>query len=440
MKDPRSRIEELEAELRELRAQAGEPARRPSRWALRAGLLLLVVALAVVFALGYLPRQRRESQIVEEAKERSEALPVVRVALVKRAPAVSRLILPGTTQAITEAPILARADGYLKRRYADIGDRVQAGQLLAEIEAPELDQQALQARAAVGQAKAALEQAQANYDQARSNEDLARVTAARWANLLKRGVVSRQENDQLQANYKVQAAGVVAASKSLEAARSNIAAAEANLARLEDLRGYLKVLAPFAGIVTMRSVDAGTLVTSGNTLLFRVAQTGLLRTYVNVPQVHAASIRSGMPAILSLADRPGVRYSGTVSRAANALDPATRTMLAEIQVPNPDGSLLPGMYVQVSLEATRKDPPLLLDADALAVRGEGTLVAVVDRDERIHFRKITVGRDYGPQVEALSGVQEGERVVINPSDAVREGVRVRTVRLEAEPAAAPKGR
>jgi RND family efflux transporter MFP subunit len=440
MKDLRSHIEELEQELRELRVQAGEPARRPSRWALRIGLLLLVVALAAIFALGYLPRQHRESQIVAEAKDRSAALPVVRVAAVRRSPAVSRLVLPGTTQAITEAPILARADGYLKRRYADIGDRVRPGQLLAEIEAPELDQQALQAGAAVEQTKASLEQAKANNDQARSNEDLARVTAARWGNLLKRGVVSRQENDQLQANYKAQAAGVVASSKALAVAKSNIAAAEANLARVEDLRGYLKVLAPFAGIVTMRNVDAGALVTSGNTLLFRVAQIGVLRTYVNVPQVHAASVRTGMPATLSLADRPGVRYSGRVSRAANALDPATRTMLAEIQVPNPDGSLLPGMYVQVSLEATRKDPPLLLGADALVVRGEGTLVAVVDREERIRFRKITVGRDYGPEVEVVSGIQEGERVVINPSDAVREGVRVKAVRLETEPAAAPKAR
>lgn len=439
MNDLRSRIEELEQELRELRLKHGATVRRPSRWTLRIGLLVLVVALAAIFALGYLPRQRRESQIVQEAKERTDALPVVRVALVRRSPAASELLLPGAIQAITEAPILARADGYLLRRNADIGDRVAAGQLLAQIEAPELDQQALQARAALDQTKAALEQAQANYDQARSNEDLARVTAGRWANLLRRGVVSRQDNDQQQANYKAQAAAVVASSKALAAARSNIAAAEANLARIEDLRGYLNVRAPFAGVITQRNLDVGALVTSGNTMLFRVAQIGVLRTFVNVPQVYAVSLRAGMPATLTLADRPGARYAGKVTRAASALDPATRTMLVEVQVPNSDGSLLPGMYVQVSLGAARKYPPLLLDADALAVRGEGTLVAVVDRDDRIHFRKIAVGRDYGPQIEVLGGIEEGEQVVINPNDAVREGARVRPIREESEPAA-PKGR
>lgn len=430
--DVRTQIEELERELDRLRRQAGVPggARRPSSWTLRIGAVALTAALAAVFALGYLPRQRRESQVVLESKTRSAASPTVRVAAVRRSPAASELRLPGTIQAITETPILARADGYLLRRYVDIGDRVSAGQLLAEIEAPELGQQVLQARAAVEQARSAIEQAQANYEQARSNEELARVTAARWANLLKRGVVSRQENDQQQAGAKAQAASVAAYAKAVAAAQSSLAAAEANLARVEDLRAYLKVRAPFAGVVTLRNVDAGALVTSSNTLLFRVAEIKMLRTYINLPQLYSAFVRTGMTAGLTLADRPGVRYTGRVSRAASALDPATRTMLVEVQVPNPDGSLLPGMYVQVSLTALRKDPPLLLTADALQSRAEGTRVAVVARDGRIQMRKIVVGRDFGPDVEVLGGLAEGEQVVINPNDEVREGVRVNTAKTE----------
>ncbi len=427
--DPKSdgvqaRIEELERELAALRGQT-PAARRPHRGRLVFIALLAAIALVAAFFAGYIPRERRESQIVREAGERGAAVPVVRVVPVRRAAGISELTLPGTVQAITEAPIVARADGYMKARHVDLGDRVAAGQVMAEIDAPELEEQARQARAALEQSRAALEQAQANHETERAREELARVTAARWANLLKRGVVSKQENDQQQSNAAAHAASVAALAKAVNAAKSNVAAAEANLARVEELRGYLKVRAPFAGVVTLRNLDPGALVTAGNTLLFRIAQTATLRTYINLPQAYAAGAKPGTPAVLTVADRPGVRYQGVIARTAGSLDPATRTMLVEIHVPNRDGSLLPGMYVQATLRGARRTPPLLVDSDALRTRAEGPSLAVVGAGGRIHIRKVALGRDYGSDIEVLGGVGEGDRVVLNPNDDVREGVRVK---------------
>jgi RND family efflux transporter MFP subunit len=424
-----ARIDELERELAVLR---GQPAaiRRPHGRRLVLLASAVVVAFAAAFFAGYLPRQRRESQIVREAGERGSAVPTVRVALVRRASEKSELTLPGTVQAITEAPIVARADGYMKERYVDIGDRVTAGQVMAEIDAPELQEQARQATAAVEQARASLEQAQANYQTERARDDLARTTAARWANLLKRGVVSKQENDQQQSNAAAHAATVEALAKAVSAAKSSEAAAAANLARVRELLGYLKVRAPFAGVVTLRNLDAGALVTAGNTLLFRIAQTGTLRTYINLPQVYADTTKTGTPAVLTVADRPGAQYKGTIARVANALDPATRTMLVEVRVPNRDGSLLPGMYVQVTLSAARRTPPLLVDSDALVTKAGGPSMAVVDADGRVHIRTVALGRDYGSEIEVMGGVEEGDRVVVNPNDEVRDGVRVKTLMEE----------
>ncbi len=424
--EAQARIDELERELAMLRGQSAA-VRRPHTGRLVLIAFVAVAVFAAAFFAGYLPRQRRESQIVREAGERGSALPSVRVALVRRAPGKSELTLPGTVQAITEAPIVARADGYMKKRYVDIGDHVDAGQVMAEIDAPELQEQARQVMAALDQARASLEQAQANYQTERARDDLARTTAARWANLLKRGVVSKQENDQQQSNAAAHAATVEALAKAVSAAKSSEAAAAANLARVQELLGYLKVRAPFAGAVTLRNLDAGALVTAGNTLLFRIAQTGTMRTYINLPQVYADTTKPGTPAVLTVADRPGARYSGTIARVASALDPATRTMLVEIRVPNRDRSLLPGMYVQVTLSAARRTPPLLVDSDALRTRAEGTSMAVVGADGRVHIRKVALGRDYGSEIEVMGGVEEGERVVVNPNDDVREGVQVKAI-------------
>jgi RND family efflux transporter MFP subunit len=348
---------------------------------------------------------------------------------VERSAATGTLILPGSIEPVTEAPVLARASGYIQKRYADIGDRVKAGQLLAEIEAPELDQQVRQAQAAVEQAGSGLEQASANLQQGKANEQLAQVTASRWDKLVSKGVVSKQDNDTYQSQYQAAQANVQALEKAVAAAHSNVLAAQANLARLVELQGYKSVYAPFAGVITVRNVDVGALVSEASTLLFRIAQTDRLRTYVNVPQSDASSIHVGQKARLLIADLGGRQFTGTVTRTANALDPASRTLLVEVQVPNADGALLPGMYTQVDLTTPRISPSLLIPGDTLVVRANGPQVAVVGATRTIHFQPIQLGRDYGDKIEVLSGLEAGQQVVVNPGDTVQEGAKVNPVPL-----------
>jgi RND family efflux transporter MFP subunit len=289
------------------------------------------------------------------------------------------------------------------------------------------------------QAQAALDQAQANYEQGKSNMELARVTAKRWANLSAQGVVSRQENDQYQTQYLAQTANVNALEKAIAAQRSNIAASEANLARLDEVQKYRVVRAPFDGVITQRNVDVGALVNSGNTLLFRVAQTNTLRLYVNVPENDAKSIQVGQTAKLSVASMPGRRFTGTVARNTGSLDPATRTLLVEIQVPNADGTLLPGMYATVDFNNTRANAPLLVPGDALVVLGEGTMVAVVKADHTVHMQKIEIGRDFGARLEVLAGLTDGDLIIPNPGELAREGTKVDPVPMaEKKPAGSTK--
>ncbi len=253
------------------------------------------------------------------------------------------------------------------------------------------------------------------------------------------GVVSKQDNDQYQAQYQSQLAGVNALEKAILAQRANIAAAEANLSRLNEMQSYRIVKAPFAGVVTLRNVDVGALVTTGSTMLYRIAQTGTLRTYVNVPQTNASSIHAGQPARISVTNLPGRSFSGTVARTANSLDPSSRTLLVEVQVPNPDGALMPGMYAQVDLSNSRANAPLLVPAEALMVRADGTQIAVVGPDSIVHLQKIVIGRDYGDRLEVLQGLQVGDRIIANPGDDAREGVKVEAVEAaEKPPAPAPR--
>jgi RND family efflux transporter MFP subunit len=429
----RSTEDQLRAEIDQLKRKLGEKKdplehpRRPSGGVIATLLLVAAVLFLVAFFVGYLPRHRRALQLTAEANVQNESLAEVSFSTVVRAPASGDLLLPGNIQAVTEAPILARAEGFILRRYVDIGDRVGSGQLLAEVEAPDLDQQVHQAQAALQQSQADLERAVAGLEQGKANESLAKVTAERWDKLASRGVVSRQENDQYQAQYAAQAANVRALDRAVAAAKSNVGAAQANVNRVLNLQDYLKVRAPFAGVVTLRNVDVGTLVNSGNTLLFRIAQTNLLRTYVNVPQSNASDVHVGQTAYLTTTDLPDRKFPGTVTRTANALDPASRTLLAEIQVPNPDARLMPGMYMQVNLNLPRRDPPLLIPSDTLVVRPEGTMVAVVQSGDKVHYQRIVVGRDFGDRIEVLSGLSEGQKVIVNPNDSVQEGVKVHPV-------------
>lgn len=428
--------EELRRQLQEHQAGAhggSHPALwRPSGITIAVIFLVLTAAIVAAFFGGYIPLQRRQAQIRGEARDLEQALPRVEVIAVERSPRRSELELPGNIEAVTEAPILARADGYIRRRMVDIGDQVRAGQPVAEIEAPELDEQLRQAKANLQQAQAGLDQALANLEQGKANMGMAKTTADRWRQLAAQGVVSRQDNDQYQSQYQAQTANVQALEKAIAAQRSNIAAAEANVARLDEMQGYRVVKAPFDGVITLRNVDVGALVTTGSTLLFRVAQTGTLRTYVNVPQTNASSIKTGQPAHLSVSNLPGRSFAGVITRTANSLDPNSRTLLVEVQVPNRDGALLPGMYAQVDLSSSRTDPPALIPSDALIVRADGTQAAVVRPDHTVHMQKIELGRDYGDRLEVLSGLQEGDMIMTNPGDLAREGAQVTPVPAAAK--------
>jgi RND family efflux transporter MFP subunit len=426
----KAEIENLKRQLEEqknLHASGDRANRRPSAVSLVLIALLLAVLIVVGFFVGYLPRQRREAVLAAESKETGRTLPVVNVSRVTRSAGNSLLVLPGNIQAVTEAPVLARATGYIRKRYVDIGDRVKAGQVVAEVEAPELDQQILQATAAIEQARSSVQQAEAAIQQGRANENLARLTAGRMSNLLGRGVISKQDNDNSQAQYAAQQANVEALVKAAAAMRSGVTAAEANLARLSQIKTYQTVRAPFDGVITLRNVDTGALVNEGSTLLFRVAQTVALRTYINLPQADAESVKVGQHAIVSIAELPGRKFDGTVTRTSNALDPATRTLLTELQVRNADGALMPGMFAQVDLTVPRKFPPLLIPGDTLVVRSDGPQVAVVNADGAVHFTRIQIGRDYGDRLEVISGLVEGQRLAVNPSDEVREGAKVNAV-------------
>jgi RND family efflux transporter MFP subunit len=428
--------EELRRQIRELKSSgsgaghAGAHAKvwHPSVITIWALFLAAVVVTVGAFLSGYLPQRKQKEIIAAEAREQERALPRVDVIEVARASDRSAIELPGNIQAITEAPILARAEGYIQRRMVDIGDPVRAGQPLAEIEAPETDEQIRQAKAALQQAQASVDQATANYDRGKADEDLARVTAQRWSALIVKGAVSRQENDRYQAEYRSLAAATKALEKTVAMQKSNVAAAEANLARLDTIQSYRLVKAPFDGVITLRNIDTGALVNAGNTLLFRIAQIDTLRTYVNVPQSNASAVRVGQTATLTVSNLPGRRFTGTVARTANALDPASRTLLVEVHLPNPDRALLPGMYARVDLTGgVNSEAPLRIPSDALIARGEGTEVAVVRADHTVHLQKIEVGRDYGDRLEVIRGLREGDLIIPNPSDVVREGMQVEPV-------------
>jgi RND family efflux transporter MFP subunit len=389
-------------------------------------VILLVCAFGAIFILGYIPRRERAKQTVAAARRESRSLPVVLVADARQADKTVSLMLPGNIQAVTETPILARAEGYLIKRSADIGDRVKAGQELAELATPELDQQVEQAKAAVQQTRAALMQARANLSQAKANANLAEVTARRNTTLVTRGVLSKQEGDQSTANYQAQLAQVEAAQATINAAQQNVNAAEANLQRLTEMQSFKVIRAPFDGIITLRNIDTGALINTGSTMLFRIAQTNVLRIFINVPQTNYTDLHVGATADINVQELPGRKFVGKITRISGALDTGTRTMLTEVQIRNPDNTLLPGMYAQVVLSVTRAHPPVIVPGDAVVVQNKGTFAAVVDNSSSVHFQPIAIGRDYGAVVEVTSGLKLGDKVIINPGDQVHEGVRVKT--------------
>jgi RND family efflux transporter MFP subunit len=374
---------------------------------------VIVGCLVVVGAILIVQRRSQYQALANETEV--AAVPTVAVIHPDVESGDEDLVLPGTLQAYVESPIYARTNGYLKKWYYDIGSRVRKGDLLVDIDTPEVDQQLSQARADLNTAKA--------------NTQLSEITAARYSELLKTDGVSKQEVDN--------ALGDLAAKRATEQS------AEANVRRLEDLESFKRIYAPFNGVLTQRNVDIGTLINAGNggtsQQLFYLAQIDPIRVYTSVPEAYAPSIHEGMGAYLELTQYPGQKFSGKVVRNANAINLSSRTLLTEVDVPNPSGQLLPGGYAQVHLAVKVKAQRLQVPVNSLLFRSEGLRAVVVDANNHAHLQTLTIGRDYGVTLEVLNGLKADDWIVLNPPDSLNDGeeVHVKQIANPMSPAAAP---
>jgi RND family efflux transporter MFP subunit len=371
----------------------------PKQWA-----AAIVVSLAVVGALtfGILPRVTARTTLRKENAQM--ALPTVAVIHPERTAEAEEVVLPANVQAFISAPIYARTNGYLKKWYVDIGAHVKQGQLLAEIETPEVDQQ--------------LQQAWADLGTAEANLHLAEITANRYQDLLKSNSVSQQETDN--------ATGALAANK------ATVRANEANVSRLQQLQSFEKIYAPFSGVITARKTDIGDLIDAGasggsKTDLFDIAQPGKLRVYVNVPEAYSQAAKPGLTADLTLAEFPGRRFQGRLVRTAEAIDPASRTLLVEIDVVNPTGVLLTGSYAEVHLKLPAGSSSYVVPVNTLLFRKEGLRLAVV-KDGKAVLTPVTPGHDFGDRMEIVGGLQGQESIIVNPPDSIISGQLVRIAR------------
>jgi RND family efflux transporter MFP subunit len=376
-------------------------------------LFLAGVVLLGLYLVGLVPRLLLQRRLDEEAAATKSRLPMVATVQPFRAPEVVEVPLPGSMEPILTTGIFARTDGYLKARYVDIGDRVTKGQLLAEIDTPEVDQQ-------LRQALAQLAQDEANVAKFEADLALARTTLARFV-AAGPGTVSKQQIDERRS-------AVTDAERTVDAARATVAADQANVKRLEDLQSFQKVYAPFDGVITVRNVDPGSLISAGSTSavtqLFTLAQVDVLRIFVFVPQSYSPDVAAGQTAEVTVRERPGQVFLGTVTRTAGAIDPTSRTMLTEVQVPNPDGLLLSGSYATVKFSLQRAQPPLTIPASALLVDASGVRVAIVQPDGTLRYRHIEIGRDYGTRVEVLSGLTEHDVLATNLTPGLGDGAKV----------------
>ena len=364
-------------------------------------VLLIVLLLTAAAAVGVVIRLGERRALAEETEVL--AVPSVVVIHPKVEPAQQELILPSTLEAFTSSPIYARTNGYLARWYHDIGSSVRKGQLLADIDTPEVDQELMQAQAARNQAQAQL--------------SLAKTSAERWETLRKMDAVAQQETDERSSGYTQ--------------GQAALASATANVRRLEQLESFKHIYAPFSGVLIKRNTDIGALINAGNSgtnqELFVVAQIDPIRVYVDVPEVDAPTVRPGLGATVELPSLPGQHFSGTVARSADAIDPVTRTLRTEIDVPNPKGQLFPGSYAQVRFAVHVPGARLLVPVNALLFRAEGPRAVVVDSDNKTHLKPVIIGKDYGTDVEILGGLDPSESVVLNPSDSLEDGEPVKAI-------------
>ena len=379
--------------------QPGKPARR---WWI--AVLAFVIVVAVVIS-GILPRIHARAALDRETAEM--AIPTVSVITPKRGAPTQEVVLPANVQAYIDSPIYARTNGYLKRWYTDIGARVKAGQLIAEIETPEVDQQ--------------LRQSKADLATAEANLNLSQITATRYEDLLKTDSVSKQDTDN--------------AVGDLAAKQATVQSSQANVKRLEELQAFEKIYAPFDGVITARNTDIGALIDSGSsggtrTELFHIAQPDKLRVYVSVPQVYSQAAKPGLAADLVLPEFPGRVFPGTLVRTAEAIDQSTRTLLVEIRVNNPTGTLFSGAYAEVHLKLPTATSAFILPVNTLLFRSEGLRVAAVT-DGHAELKPITLGHDFGSEVEVVAGLTGNESIIANPPDSLVSGEEVRIAKPSA---------
>src|SRR6516225_11223436 len=363
----------------------------------RKALLLigLVILLLVAGGLITMLMRVRDSRVLADETERN-SIPTVAVVRPVAEKPDEELVLPGSLQAYEQSPIYARTNGYLLRWYKDIGSRVNKGELLADIDTPEVDQELMQARATRQQVAAQL--------------DIAKISAQRWENLRKTDSVSQQETDTQTNGY--------------QQAVANLAAADANVKRLEQLEQFKHVYAPFSGVITKRNVDPGWLINAGaatGTQMFNIARIDPLRVFVSVPQAYAPAIKNGMKASVILQEFPGQKFEGTVARTAEAIDLTTRTLLTEVDVPNKDGHLLPGSFGEVHFLVGINAQKVTIPVNTMLFRKEGPQVAVVGLDKKVELRRISIGRDYGTRLEIVGGVGPDDWIIVNPADSLEEG-------------------
>jgi RND family efflux transporter MFP subunit len=406
-------------------------ARPPSR---RLYFLVAIVVLGALAWGAYGRWQQREAAI-ETQQQLAEFVPELRVAVAIGQDGPAPLTLPGTVLPFDQARIFARATGYVAERHVDIGSRVHEGDLLLRIAAPDLDHQLSEAEARLVQMEGTLDQARAGAEQARSDATLADVTNNRTLRLATQGWESKQNADNTRLGLASKLAAVNNAEAGVKVAEASIRAQEATVRRLKQLTKFERVAAPFNGVITARNVDNGDLVkaddNSGGTPLFTIQRDDIVRVQVNVPQSGAVGLQDGLLAEVHVPELPGRTFEGKVSRNSVALDAASRTMLAEVDVPNPDGALRPGFFVDVQFGIPRRVPTVMIPAEALLFNADGLRVAAVDDSGHVHLHKVSIYRDYGTKIELREGLKGGERVALSPPADIAEGQKVK---VAAQPA------
>lgn len=385
------------------------------------------IAVVALLAFGGYQHWQTYADARETQQQEENFVPTVRTAEAKRVDTPVNLSLPGQTEAFDSASIYPRATGYVVERHVDIGSRVHKGDLLLRIAAPDLDQQLAQAIAQLGQNQAAVQQAQAGVRSATANTKLADVTKFRTTTLAKQGWETKQNADNATANYEVQTAGIANAEAGVAVAVANLKAQQATVDRLRELTGFERVVAPFDGVVTARNVDTGDLLTqdsAGGSPLFTIARDTVLRVAVYVPQSAAIGIKDGLQAKVTVPELPGRTFTGRVARNSVALTAANRSMLTEVDVQNPDGTLQPGLFVNVDFAVPRQQPGVVVPDEALVFNQNGLQVATVDQDSTVHFRKVSIYRDFGTTAELRTGLEGGETLILSPPTELTDGSKV----------------